>query len=66
MLSLKDFMKASIKNESKNAVIGGGDLMPPFDVRPYIDSGLYHVRIWGSGPYTTYIDGMFESDNDVW
>lgn len=58
-LNLDEFVKASVSEDSQSTLVGG------LNIRPYLN-GDYDVAVSGNGPYTTYVDGMKESDNDTW
>ncbi len=59
-LNLDEFVEAVVSEESQSTIIGGY-----LDIRPYLNGG-YAVLVTGSGPYTTYIDGVWADDDDQW
>ena len=55
-LNLEQFVDDSISTELQSSIEGG----KYYNLNDYTD-----VRISGSGPYTTYVDGMEDGNNDT-
>jgi hypothetical protein len=55
-LNLEQFVEDSMSTELQSSIEGG----KYYNLRDYTD-----VSVSGSGPYTTYVDGIKDGDNDT-